>query len=185
MSDSLLKSPGQLKYELNNTQNELASLLNNWKKKKAESLGQMLAFRTELKEIDAVMAAREVSYTSYCALAKPLLNLVKPDNLLIQAKINQLEGVLPALTPWLTTIQQVIEVTHAAEEAETKRIISVRAQHKSQSEYIQRKSKEIYGAMGEEKKSVDTYAALLQVKIQGLEEQYALQTKAAGLGITV
>jgi hypothetical protein len=70
-----------------------------------------------------------------------------------------------------------------AAEAETLRVTRLRADHHTRLAYIQRKSKEIYVAMNEEKKSVDTYATLLQAKIQELTGQLIFQTKNGGLGI--
>ncbi|MDB5260922.1 MAG: hypothetical protein JWQ14_203, partial [Adhaeribacter sp.] len=80
MSDNLVKSPMQLKYELDNIQNELASLLRNWKKKREDSLTRLISYRAELKELDAVMAATEEGYKAYLSLAQPILNLTIPSN---------------------------------------------------------------------------------------------------------
>ena len=162
----------QLQYELENVKNELTSLRNNSKKKKEESLSKMLNFRADIKEIDAVMAAREESYFAYCALAQPLLNMVMPDPL-------QLTGELPT---FFNNFQNQIQDLTAAAQAEATRITHLRAAHQTQLTFIQRKSKEIYVALNEEKKSVDAYAALLQAKIQELEEQLSWQTNHVGLG---
>jgi len=173
----------QLKYELENLINELTSLLNNSRKKKEESLSKMLNFRAEIKEIDAVMAAREISYASYCALAQPLLNMVLPDSIPLPCEVAHLESTQSALAAFFTNILHHIQDLTAAAEAETFRITRLRADYQTQLAYIQRKSKEIYLAMNEEKKRVDTYATLLQSNIQGLEEQYMFQTKVGKLGL--
>ncbi|KAA5538962.1 hypothetical protein [Adhaeribacter rhizoryzae] len=173
MTTNLIKSPLQLKYELENVKQELTSLLNNSKKKKQESLSKMLNFRAEIKEIDAVMAAREESYTSYCALAQPLLNLVIPAPILFPV----------GLAAFITNIHQQIEDLTAAAETEACRITRLRAAHQTQLAFIQRKSKEIYLALNEEKKSVEAYASLLKAKMQELEGQFIYQTNQGSLGI--
>ena len=140
----------------------------------------MLNFRSELKEIDAVMAATEKSYTAYCALAQPILNLINQNSIPVPAEITPLENPDSELT---TTFDQITDLINEAHATETLRITRARAEYETQSAHIQRKSKQIYAAMNEEKKSVDAYAALLQTKIQDLEEQFVLQIKIGGMGI--
>ncbi|MDQ3290240.1 MAG: hypothetical protein M3Q05_03005 [Bacteroidota bacterium] len=184
MSINVIKSPMQLKYELDNTKNELVTLLNSWKKKSAEWLGRIVTFRAELKEIDAVMAAIEISYGAYCALAKPVLEVIKPNSLPLQVKQSKLINLPPESSQSSSDLlNQILLLTRAASESENSRINRLRDEHQTQSIYIHQKSKEIYLLMGEEKKNVERYAALLKSKIQELEEQYRLQTKASGLGL--
>jgi hypothetical protein len=183
MTTDLVKPPLQLTYELENLKNELTSLRNNSKKKKEQSLSKMLHFRAEIKEIDAVMAAREESYASFCALAQPLLNMVMPVPIPFPGELAHLESTQPELAAFYTNIFNQLQDLTAAAEAETFRITCLRAAHQTQSAYIQRKSKEIYVALNEEKKRVDAYATLLQTKIQELEEQFSLQLNKGGLGI--
>ena len=181
MSDNSVKSLAQLQYELDKIKNERISLLNNWKKKKEESSARMLGFRAELKEIDAVIAAREEGYTAFRALANPILNLANPGNLSLPPEP---ESLLPELTGSPTKfLNQIFNFTQAAETAETNLITRLRGEHQTQSTYIQGKSKEIYVSMSEEKKSVDQYAVLLQAKIQELEEQYAFQNNKGEIAI--
>ncbi|QMU28366.1 hypothetical protein [Adhaeribacter radiodurans] len=183
MSSEMIKSPMQLKYELDNTKNELVALLNSWKKKSAEWSGRIVTFRADLKEIDAVMAATELSYTAYCALAKPILGVIKPSSSPLQVKQSKRES-LPSESSVTSSVvlNQILSVTQAAVELENNRIDRLRDEHQTQSTFIHQKSKEIYRLLNEEKKNVDSYTTLLQSKIQGLEEQYALQTQTNGLG---
>lgn len=173
----------QLKYELDNTKKELVTLHHNWRKKKEETLSKMQNFRTELKEKDAVMVATEHSYTAYCALAQPLLNLGTAENGLLEEKLAQLESMPPVYKPFFSDmLNQVLALTPVAEKTETMRVERLRDEYKYQAAFIQQKSKEIYQAMNAEKKSVEAYANLLEIKIQDLNEQFAFQTSNGVIG---
>ncbi|PSR52359.1 hypothetical protein AHMF7605_01885 [Adhaeribacter arboris] len=178
MPAELCKSPMQLKYELDKINKELITLTDNYKKKKEEYLGQMVNFRAELKEIDAVMAATEVSYTSYCALT----NAIRLSNL---PKLSEPGSLQPDFPPFFAAIlNQLIAITRTAEEAEAIRITQLRQEHQDRSVHIQQKTKDIYGLMNKENKNVETYTTLLQAKILELKDQLdQLQTKDVGLGI--
>lgn len=152
MTNHSVKSPAQLEYELAKLKNERISLLNNWTKKKEESLARMVTFRAELKEIEAVKAAREESNAAFTALVEPILNLAKTGNLPLPMKPGNLESQRPE-SPATSSqiINQIGNLTQAAAAVEMRRIISHREEHLARSTYIQGKSKEIYVSLSEEK----------------------------------
>lgn len=160
-----------MEYELTKLKQERISLLNNWNKKKEESLARILILRAELSEIDAVKAAREESYAAFGALADSILNLTEARNLLLSMKPDDSESQMleSTTTPW-QIINQINNSTQAAAAAESRRMTSHRGEHQTRCTYIQRKSKDIYNSLSEEKKSVDQYATQLQARMAGLEE---------------
>lgn len=165
----------QLKYELEKIKNELTSLQKNWIRKNKESSDKIVNFRNELKERAAVMAAIEESYTSYCNLVTSLQHICGPDNDLQTTTIDEPETISPVNS-------QIQDCIRQAKEAEAERITRIRSEHKIQSNRIQRKSKDIYLALKEEKIKVDNYEVVLQTKINEREEQLTMQIKADGMG---
>jgi regulator of sigma D len=184
MSDSLVKSPMQLKYELENTQNELDTLLKNRKKKREDTLGRLINYRAELKEQEAVMAATEQGYKAYLSLTQFILNLPALPHINANVSVASFqENDADMIFQVADYVQKVVDFTEAAQEKEAERINQAREAFKTQSEHIVRKTKEIYAAMGEEKQQIEAYAETLTQKIKETEEQLQAQMKMSGMGI--
>ena len=184
MSESLVKSPMQLKYELDNINNELATLLSNAKKKRNDSLTRLISYRAELKELDAVMAATEEGYKAYLLLAQPILNLTIPPGTDLNKSLTPFEEHHPDLKSVVVDyLRNLVGYTQAVQEKEETRINQARDVYKTQSGHILRKTKEIYTAMAAEKQQNEAYAETLTNKIKETEEQLQEQLKISGMGI--
>lgn len=182
ISDNLVKSTTQLRFELDKSKNELTFLLQNWEQKKVTSASKITTYRSDLKELDAVMAAREEGYQAYHTLIRRNLTLADSYQNSLEAKIPA-ENYNPDAAKWVRPIvQKLISETQAAEQAETARISRTREVYKTQSDHIQRKSKEIYLTMKAEKENVEAYTIVLTEKIKALNEQLQLQIKSSGMG---
>ena len=184
MSDSLVKSPMQLKYELDNINKELTTLLHNAKKKRDDSLTRLISYRAELKELDAVMAATEEGYKAYLSLAQPIINLTIPPATDLDASLAPFQDLHPDLKSVVVEyLRSLVGYTQDAQEKEATRINQARDVYKTQSEHILRKTKEIYAAMGTEKQQNEAYAETLTNKIKETEAQLQAQLKVSGMGI--
>ncbi len=182
ISENLVKSTTQLRFELDRSKDELAFLLQNWEQKKSISASKITTYRAELKELDAVMAAREEGYKAYNFLIKQNLTLADFYQNSLGTKIPA-ENFSSDATTWIRpVIQHLISNTQAAEQAETARVSRTREIYKTQSDHIQRKSKEIYLTMKAEKENVEAYTVILTERIAALNAQLQLQIKTSGLG---
>jgi hypothetical protein len=178
ITDNLVKSTTQLRFELDKSKNELAFLLQNWELKKETSAGKITIYRANLKELASVMAAREEDYQDYQTLIDQNLALVDCYQNSLKAELPA-ENYNPDTAP---IIQKLISETQAAEKAKTARISRAREVYKTQSDHIQRKSKEIYLTMKAEKENVEAYTIVLTDRVQALNEQLQLQIKSSGMG---
>lgn len=189
MAVAIIKSPLQLKHEIEKTKRELNALLTNWKKKKNTSQAKLLAFRADMKEMDALLAETEKGYSAYCALLGPLSRLMQADPERLNTFITDLEQLQPALASCLIPIlQQAHALTNDAAGTETSRVLQAREAHKNASRHILQKTREIYAAMKEEKGKVEAYSArlttLIAEKTQQLQHQNnPHQMKIYGMGL--
>jgi hypothetical protein len=184
MAAETIKSPLQIKYEIGKTRNELSALLRNWKQKKSASLAKLLSFRSELKELDAVLAETEKGYRAYCRLLNPLSDLVHADPDRLTGALTELEKLHPALASCVThMLQEAAGLTNDNGGTETGRVLRAREAHKTASEHIQRKTREVYAAMKEEKENVEAYAVRLTNIIEEKNKQFQLQSKTYGIGL--
>jgi hypothetical protein len=184
MTGETIKSPLQIKYEVGKTQNELSALLRNWKQKKNASLAKLLGFRSELKELDAVLAETEKGYRAYCRLLNPLSGLANTDPDRLTTALTALEQLHPALASCVTNmLQEAAGLTNDTDGTETWRVLRAREVHKAASEHIQRKTRDVYAAMKEEKEQVEAYAVRLKNIIEEKNKQFQLQSKTYGIGL--
>jgi DNA integrity scanning protein DisA with diadenylate cyclase activity len=184
MDAEVTKSPLQFEYEIEKTRKELASLKRNWKQKKEASLTKLLGFRAEKKELDAVLAETERGYRAYCLLLEPIANLESRDPDLLQVSLQELGRLHPALATCMADmLQQAQGLATGTDGTETRRVFQAREAHKTAAEQIQRKTREVYAAMKEEKENVTAYANRLTHIIQDKKEQCQRQTKIYGMGL--
>jgi chromosome segregation ATPase len=183
MAVDIIKSPLQIKHEIEKTRKELSSLLTNWNKKKNTSLAKLLTFRAELKELDAVLAETEKGYRAYCLLLHPLSNWINaaPDRL--NHSLTALQKLHPDLACCLTSIVEKASGLGDPEATETSRVLRAREAHKNASEHILRKTRDIYAAMKEEKGNVEAYSARLAGIIAEKNLQLQHQIKIYGVGL--
>jgi hypothetical protein len=184
MDAEITKSPLQFEYEIEKTRKELDSLKTNWKQKQEASQAKLLAFRAEMKELDAVLAETERGYRAYCLLLDPLANLESKDPDLLLISLQELGKLHPELASWVADLrQQANGLTAGTAGTETRRVWQAREAHKNAMEHIQRKTRAMYAAMKEEKENVADYSTRLTRIIEEKKEQCLLQSRIYGIGL--
>ncbi|RDC66310.1 hypothetical protein [Adhaeribacter pallidiroseus] len=184
MSTELIKSPSQLKYEAEKTEQELVSLLKNWKKKKSTLLTKLQVFRTEIKELDAVLAETELGYQAYQALLSPLASIATNNPVKLDQTLQTLTNQHLELSEWITSMLQAAgDLSSFNTNTETNRVFRARELHKNNTAHLRHKSREVYVALKTEKQSVADYAAHLTTLIQEKKAQFLLQIKTDGIGL--
>jgi hypothetical protein len=117
-------------------------------------------------------------------LLNPLSGLAHTDPDRLTAALTALEKLHPALASCMTTmLREAAGLTEDSDGTETWRVLRAREAHKTASEHIQRKTREIYAAMKEEKENVDAYAIRLNDIIEEKNKQFQLQSKTYGIGL--
>lgn len=184
MSSEILKSSSQLEYEIKQSKSELYSLQRNWKQKKNTSLFKLLSLRSAKKELDAVMAETEKGYQAYCLLLNSISHLASFDTTKLNDSLQEFENVDMEFVVSITSIlHEAVNISNNTGGVETNRVLRQREKYNTELNYIHQKSKDIYAAMKEERKTVEAYSTHLSHIIREKQIQIEYQNKLFGKGL--